>query len=231
MPVTQSPIYLRDYELSCRRRSKPQQLHFRAIVAIAANMGKSVPREGEVDQTTDEKQWYALQLWPRYEKQVALQLRGKGYDEYLPLYRSRRRWSDRIKEIELPLFPGYIFCKFDVMKRLPILIVPGVTSVVGVGKVPLAIAEDEIAAVQRIVNSGLSYGPWAPLVTGQRVSVKYGPLRGLEGVVQEVRNTLQLVITVTILSRSVCVTIDRDSIVPIQEKTKVNRPAALAVRL
>src|SRR5215831_6448579 len=86
---------------------------------------------GAMSGTTDAKQWYAVHLRPRCEKLVALQLRNKGYEEYLPMYRSRRRWSDRVKKIELPLFPGYIFCKFDVEKRLPILVIPGVISIVG----------------------------------------------------------------------------------------------------
>src|SRR5262245_13623926 len=170
-----------------------------------------------MNDTTNEKQWYAVQLRPRFEKVVSLHLREKGYEAYLPMYRSRRRWSDRTKQIELPLFPGYIFCKFDVKQRLPILVVPGVMSVVGCGKTPLAIPETEIEAVQRVINSGLTYGPWPSLCVGQWVCVKYGPLQGLEGAVQEVRNTYQLIISVTLLSRSVSVTIDRDSIVQARE--------------
>src|SRR5437867_5062512 len=104
-------------------------------------------------ETTDGIQWYAIQLGPQCEKLVAMQLRNKGYEEYLPMYRSRRRWSDRVKEIQLPLFAGYIFCKFDVMHGLPIVVTPGVISIVGYGKMPLAIPEQEITAVQRIVNS------------------------------------------------------------------------------
>jgi len=165
-------------------------------------------------ETTDGIQWYAIQLRPRCEKFVAVQLRNKGYEEYLPMYRSRRRWSDRVKEIQLPLFPGYIFCKFDVMHRLPIVVTPGVISIVGYGKMPLAIPEQEITAVQRIVNSPMPYGPWPSLCAGQRVYVRYGPLQGLEGVVREIRNTYHLIISVTLLSRSVSVVIDRDSIVP-----------------
>src|SRR5262245_65103156 len=97
----------------------------------------------------DRKQWYAIQLRPRAEKMVALHLKDKGYEEYLPVYRSRRRWSDRVKEIELPLFPGYIFCKFDITNRLPVLVVPGVVSITGNGKTPLPIPEQQITAVQR----------------------------------------------------------------------------------
>src|SRR5215471_12565913 len=136
-----------------------------------------------MQETTDGPQWYAVQLRPRFERQVALQLQAKGYEQHLPLYRSRRRWSDRVKVIELPLFPGYIFCKFDVEKRLPILVIPGVISIVGCGRMPLPIPEAEITAVQRIVNSHMPCGPWPALGVGQRVRVRYGPLQGLEGVV------------------------------------------------
>jgi len=154
-------------------------------------------------------------LRPRFEKLVARQMRDKGYEEYLPVYRSRRRWSDRVKEMELPLFPGYIFCKLDVAQRLPILVIPGVTSIVGSGKVPLAIPDEEIAAVRSVVASGLTYGPWPSLCTGQQVRVRSGPLQGLEGVVLQIRNTYQLIVSVPLLSRSVSVLIDRESIVPI----------------
>jgi transcription antitermination factor NusG len=171
------------------------------------------------------KQWYAVQLRPRFEKVVGLHLRRKGYEEYLPTYRSRRRWSDRVKEIELPLFPGYIFCKFDVTDRLPILIIPGVVSVVTFGGTPLAVPEQEIAAVQTVVNSGLSYGPGPSFTAGQPVRVEYGPLRGLEGTIIEVKNTLQLIVSVPLLSRSVSVAIDSDCVVPVTET-----PVRVAVR-
>src|SRR5438876_2799562 len=92
--------------------------------------------QGEASVAARGEKWYALQVRPRFEKVVALHLQHKGYEEYLPVYRSRRRWSDRIQEVEFPLFPGYIFCKFDVRQRLPILVIPGVMSVVGIGKSP-----------------------------------------------------------------------------------------------
>ena len=165
----------------------------------------------------EKKQWYAVRLRPRSEKMVALHLRDKGYEEYLPLYRSRRRWSDRTKEIELPLFPGYIFCKFDVNNRLPILVIPGVISITGCGKNPLAIPEHELSAVQRIVTSTVPYGPWPSMRAGQPVRVRCGPLEGLEGRILEIRNSYHLVISVTMLSRSVSVLIDRNDVVPIAE--------------
>jgi len=168
-------------------------------------------------QGNNREQWYALQLRTRFEKVVALHLRGKGYEEYLPTYRSRRHWSDRIKEVELPLFPGYIFCKFDVTNRFPLLVIPGVRSVVSFGGAPMPVPEPEIAAVQQIVNSGMQYGPWAGVDVGHAVQVKYGPLRGLEGTVVQVKKNYHLVISVNMLQRCVSVEIDRDCVMPVSE--------------
>src|SRR5689334_22173366 len=113
-----------------------------------------------MQQSISGKQWYALQVRTRFEKVAGLHARGKGYEEYVPTYRSRRQWTDRVQEIELPLFPGYIFCKFDLADRLPVLMIPGVMSVVRFGGVPLPVPEPEIAAVKCVLNSGMQYGPW-----------------------------------------------------------------------
>jgi len=78
--------------------------------------------------------WYALRIQSRLSGLASITLRGKGYEEFLPLYRACRRWSDRVKQVELPLFPGYSFCQFDVNDRLPILTTPGVIGIVGAGK-------------------------------------------------------------------------------------------------
>jgi transcription antitermination factor NusG len=162
-----------------------------------------------------EEKWYALQVRPRFEKVVAVHLNHKGYEEYLPLYRSRRRWSDRIKEIELPLFPGYIFCKFDVLRRLPILLIPGVISVVGTGKNPLAVSDDEINAVQNVVKSGLTFQPSRFIATGQLARVERGPLRGLVGIVIATKKNCRLIVSINLLQRSVSVEVDSDSVMPV----------------
>jgi transcription antitermination factor NusG len=162
-----------------------------------------------------EQKWYALQVRPRFEKIVAVHLNHKGYEDYLPLYRSRRRWSDRIKEVDLPLFPGYIFCKFDVSHRLPILLIPGVMSVVGLGRNPLSVSEDEIVAVQNVVKSGLTYQPSGFISTGQLARVERGPLRGLVGIVVETKKNCRLIVSVNLLQRSVAVELDSDSVMPV----------------
>jgi transcription antitermination factor NusG len=158
------------------------------------------------------ERWYGLQVRPRFEKVVAIHLRQKGYKEYLPMVRNQRQWPDRIKEIEEPLFPGYVFCKFDASQRLPVLIVPGVLSVVGSGRIPVAIPEEEIAALQSVVESGRSYEPATFITTGQVVRVETGPLRGLVGIASSHKNDSRLIISVNLLRRSVSVELDSDCI-------------------
>src|SRR6185436_4133073 len=114
----------------------------------------------ETDTAPATHSWYALRTKSKFEKASAVSLANKGYQAYLPCYRQRRRWTDRVTEIEFPLFPVYVFCRFDVMKRLPILTTPGIVSVVGIGKLPVAIPDDEIFAVQTILKSELYAGPW-----------------------------------------------------------------------
>ena len=129
---------------------------------------------------------------------------------YLPLIRSVRRWSDRTKVVELPLFSGYLFCKFDIGQRLPLLLVPGVLSIVGAGKVPETVPESQISSLQKVIASGMQCGPWPFLQTGQSIAVQRGPLAGLQGTVIEVKSSLRLVVSLPLLHRSVAVEVDRN---------------------
>jgi transcription antitermination factor NusG len=169
--------------------------------------------EGNVKSEYKNEQWYALQVRPHFEKIVARHLQHKGYSEYLPLYKPRRRLSD---QFDLPLFSGYTFCKFDVQERLPILVVPGVLSIVGIGRTPTPISDKEIASIERIVQSGVGYEPWPFTKEEQLVAVAKGRLAGLEGIVVEVKANLRLVVSLPVLQRSVAVEIERDCVQPIQ---------------
>ena len=168
--------------------------------------------EGWLKSNLHNRQWYALQIRPRFEKLAARHLNDKGYEGYLPIYTARRRWSDRVKEVEVPLFPGYTFCKFDIQKKLPILVSPGVLSIVGTGKTPTALSDREIFSIQQLIASGLPCGPWPFVQVGQSVSVDRGPLAGLEGTVIEVKSSLRLILSLPLLQRSVAVEIDRDCV-------------------
>src|ERR1039457_3802277 len=82
----------------------------------------------------DNLSWYALQIQSKLGSRASATLCGKGYEGYLPLYRCGRRGADRVRQLDLALFPGYLVCRFDVVDRLSILTTPGVISVVGAGK-------------------------------------------------------------------------------------------------
>jgi len=161
--------------------------------------------------------WFALRVRSSYEKTVAALLNGKGYQWLLPLYKCRRRWSDRIKEVELPLFPGYLFCRFDMQKRLPILTTPGILLIVGIGKRPLPIDPTELAAIQTLVKSELPSQPWPFLQIGDRVGINYGALCGLEGILLDFKGHHRLVLSVTLLQRSVAVEIDGAWVRPLSQ--------------
>ena len=161
------------------------------------------------------REWFALRVKSNCEKIVASVVQQKGFEEFLPLYRSRQRWSDRYKWVELPLFPGYVFCRIDPRFRLPILTIPGALQFIGIGKVPLPIEDSEIAAIQSAVRSGLPASPCEYLKTGQLVRFDDGPLAGLEGILVESRKDCRVVVSVTLLKRSVAVEIERDWATPL----------------
>src|SRR5215831_17611160 len=126
--------------------------------------------------------WYSLYVRNGFEKIVATSLRGKGYEEFLPLYRRFGRGSDRIK-IDLPLFPGYVFCKFNPLHYLPILTTPGVKDIIGFGKNFIPVDESELNAIRAVLKSGSYCQPWPFLQVGERVRVESGPLAGTEVIV------------------------------------------------
>jgi len=163
------------------------------------------------------KPWFALRVKPNFEKRVASALRGKGFEELLPLYRSKRQWSDRVKVMDLPLFPGYLFCRLDLAARLPLVTTPGFLYIVGVGKNPQPIDEAEILAIQSVMRSGVPVTPWPSLVVGQKVQLQHGPLRGLVGVLTKIANQQRLYVSVTLLKRSISVEVAPDWIRPIAD--------------
>jgi transcription antitermination factor NusG len=160
------------------------------------------------------QKWFALSVVPRKEKATSEALRNKGYEDFLPLYSARRKWSDRIKTVELPLFPGYVFCRFDPRERLPIMKLPAVMNIVGFGSEPEPVAESEIEALRTICRSRLWTMPWPNLTAGSRVRLQEGPLIGLEGILLNAER-MRLVVSVTLLQRSVAVEIERSWVAPV----------------
>ena len=159
--------------------------------------------------------WYALHVKPRFESYVSNQLSVKGYETFLPSYIAKRKWSDRVKSLSLPLFPGYVFSRFEVNSRLPILVTPGVMAVVGSGRIPTPIDDVEMAAIRRLIDSGVPAQRWPYLNCGEMVRVEDGPLEGLTGIVVRLKGMDRLVVSVSLLMRSVSVEIERNSVKPI----------------
>ena len=160
-------------------------------------------------------QWYALRTKSNFERNCAFSLSQKGFETFLPLYKSRRRRWDRSVDLEVPLFAGYLFCRFDFNCRLPILTSPGVVHIVGGGTRPEPVPEAEINTVRAIVDSQLRAEPWPFLQIGQQVKITAGPLCGAEGILCGAKGRHRLVVSITLLQRSVAAEIDATWVRPL----------------
>jgi len=170
--------------------------------------------------------WFALQVRTQREGHVADHLIGKGYELFLPVCTCRKRWSDRIKKVEVPLFPGYLFCRFDPNDRLPILKTPWLLQIVGFNHIPAAVDNDEINAIKKLVSSGVLTEPWPFVGVGDKVRIDSGPLRGVVGILTEFRGNHRLVVSITLLQRSVAVEIDSALVSP-ERSMQANRADGL----
>jgi transcription antitermination factor NusG len=166
------------------------------------------------DRLTDgtTSQWFALVVKPRFDKSVARALTLKGYDTLVPLYRKYHNYGKRSREFELPLFPGYVCCRFDARTRLSILTTPGVLRVLGNGNMLTPLSEVEVNSLQTAMRARLPVQPFPFLNEGQRVRINSGALAGVEGIVLGPRPKLRLVLSITLLQRSVLLEIDRESV-------------------
>lgn len=152
-------------------------------------------------------------------------MRSQGFDPFLPVRKVRRKWSDRIKTIEEPLFPNYLFCRFEETERVKILRCAGVAQIVGAGRTPLPVSDDEIRSIQALVDSNLVLSPHPFIQIGKRVRLTSGPLTGVEGtVVRHEDGRSRLVVSVTILQRAVATEIDYDWVAPAESEPALARP-------
>ena len=135
----------------------------------------------------------------------------RGYETLLPLQQATRNWSDRIKVLEQPLFPGYVFCKLDITDRLPVLQTTGVTRFVGLGASPSPVDADEMEGLLAICASGLPLAASKPQI-GQEVRILRGPLKGLVGPVVQIKNEQRLVISVSLLNQAAAVVINSEAV-------------------
>ncbi len=156
--------------------------------------------------------WYAVRVRSNFEKTTSRYLESKGYEVFAPHYRMRRKRKDRSVVLDVPLFSGYVFCRFDHQKRLPILKTPGLVRIVGFGNVPLEVSEEEIASIAQLTKSGLLVQPWPYMQSGDVVRISDGALAGLEGILVETKGRHRLVLSVTLLQRSVSTEVDANCV-------------------
>ena len=162
-------------------------------------------------------QWYAVHTRSRHEKLVAHRLQEKGITCYLPTIREERRWSDRRKTIELPLFSCYVFVHLapKLENRLPVLQVNGVLSFVGIRGQGTAIPEEQITSVRTLIDQKLPWHCYPFLKIGQRVRIRDGALSGLEGILVSRNGDRTLVISIDAIERSLAVRIEGYDVEPV----------------
>jgi transcription antitermination factor NusG len=153
-------------------------------------------------------EWCAIHTRHQHEKSVATLLSRQGFQVFLPAYNTVRLWSDRKKQITLPLFPGYVFLVDEAQRRLKVLSTPGVHAILTTGKAPAVIPSEEIAAIRRAVESPMRIEPHRFLKSGDAVRIKSGPLAGLEGIVSREKGVFRVVLSIELLGRSAAVEID-----------------------
>lgn len=170
--------------------------------------------------------WYAIRVRSNFENRTRKYLEAHGIETFLPTYKEVRRWSDRLKEVDMPLFSGYVFSRIDLENRGPVMQAPGVVSIVGFGKKFVPVASEEIEAVRAVVNSPVFARPCPYLTAGERVIIRHGPLAGIEGLLVEIKNDHRLVVSVHLLQRSISAEVRLDWVKPIKQVFPVPTVAA-----
>ena len=158
--------------------------------------------------------WYAVYTCARHEKRVKQQLDLRRIRCALPLYHAVHRWKDRRKELDLPLFPSYIFVNLALMDRVRVLEIPGVVSFVCLHGKPVPLAQHELGPFLTDQNIGRRIQPHPFLQVGRQVRLRNGPLAGLEGVLLRRKEGLRLLVSLEMLMRSVCVEVSAEDVEP-----------------
>jgi transcription antitermination factor NusG len=158
--------------------------------------------------------WWALYTRHQHEKTVAEMLTAKGFDVFLPLYDSTRRWKDRTKLLSLPLFPCYVFVRGGLDRKLQVVTTPGIHMILYRGDRVATIPEPEIDAIQRAVSGAYRVEPHPFLKCGMRVRVVRGALEGVEGILTRKKNMCRLILSVDMLAQAVAVEVHAADVEP-----------------
>jgi len=161
-----------------------------------------------------EPRWYAAYTCANHEKRVAAELEAREVEHFLPLYSSVRRWKDRRVNLELPLFAGYVFVRLALCDRLRVVQIPSVVRLVGFGGLPMELPDTEMEIMRSGLSQGLLAEPHPFLTAGRRVRITGGPFAGLEGVLKKKKNSLRVVVSLSLIQRAVAVDVDAADVAP-----------------
>jgi transcription antitermination factor NusG len=164
--------------------------------------------------------WYALKVRVGGEGNVVRALCDRGLNHYCPTRKERRSYTDRMKVVTMPVFPGYVFCSFDIAKKLPVISCPGVDYIVGIAGVPTPIPEVQIESIRRMIAAGAVASE--QFVAGDRVRVTHGALEGVEGLLIREPHGNRLVVSIDLLNRAASLFVDQDQIevLPLRRTTR-----------
>jgi transcription antitermination factor NusG len=180
-----------------------------AVVGLA-----SYPGVVALAASSAEPRWYAAYTCANHEKRVAAELGAREVEHFLPFYASTRRWKDRRVQLELPLFPGYVFVRIALCQRLRVVQIPSLVRLVGFGGLPIALPDTEIEIMRSGLSQNLHAEPHPFLTVGRHVKITGGPFAGLEGVLKRKRNSLRVVVSLSLIQRSVAVDADIADVAP-----------------
>ena len=162
-----------------------------------------------MNQYNKSKKWIALYTKPRHEKTIAKEFKKKGYEFYLPLLKERRKWSDRKKWVEYPLFKSYIFIRINLKNIINVLQTPGIVKVIKFGNDIAIINDNSIQSIKLMLSGGYAPKPTDYFLKGDPVKVKDGPLKGIEGEVARIDNNDRLILKINSIQHSISIKINR----------------------
>lgn len=186
--------------------------------SVLQKPGSAITGELYSETTMMQKHWYALYTSANHEKRVASELGRRSVENFLPLYSSVRRWQDRRVQLQLPLFPGYVFVHLALSDRLRVLQVPGVAKLVGFGGQPVALPDEQLEALRVGLNGQLCAEPHPYLSLGRRIRVLRGPFQGVDGILVRKKGVFRVVLSLELIMRSIAVEVDVADVGPVLQK-------------
>jgi transcription antitermination factor NusG len=186
-----------------------------STLAMAACELANYPGAVGLPALSPEPRWYAAYTCANHEKRVAAELGARDVEHFLPLYSSMRRWKDRRVQLQLPLFPGYVFVRLALRDRQRVVQIPSVVRLVGFGGLPTALPDTEVDIMRSGLSQSLRAEPHPFLTVGRRVRITGGPFAGLEGILKRKRSNLRVVVSLALIQRSVSVEVSAADLAPV----------------